>query len=83
LRGLELFRSFRALGGAVGPELAAIERSSAQIEGHLEAAATSGEALTTSLERLRRSRAELNVLLAAFADARSSLDRITGLWPAK
>jgi septal ring factor EnvC (AmiA/AmiB activator) len=83
LRGLELFRSFRALGSAVGPELARIERSSAEIEGHLQEADRSSQALAASLERLRRSRAELDVLLAAFADARSSLDRITGLWPAK
>ena len=83
LRGIEVFRSFRALGSAVGPELAAIERSSAQIEGHLQAAERSSQALSASLERLRRSRAELNVLLAAVADARASLDRITGLWPAK
>lgn len=83
LRGIELFRSVRTLGGAVGPELTRIEHSSAEIEGHLEAAARSGEALTASLERLRRSRAELNVLLEAVADAKGSLDRITGLWPAK
>jgi len=83
LRARELFRSFGALNSAVGPELAAIERSSAEIEGHLQAAERSTEALEASLERLRRSRAELNVLLAAFGDARASLDRITGLWPAK
>ena len=83
LRGIELFRISRALGSAVGPELAAIERSSAEIEGHLQAAEKSSQALTASLERLQRSRVELNVLLAAFADARASLDRITGLWPAK
>jgi len=83
LRGIELFRSFRTLGTAVGPELAKIERSSAEIEGHLAAAERSSQALAASLERLRRSRAELNVLLAAAADARASLDRLTALWPAK
>ena len=83
LRGIELFRSFRALGGAVGPELAAIERSSAEIEGHLQAAERSSQALSAALERLQRSRAELNVLLEAFGDVRTTLDRVTGLWPAK
>ena len=83
LRGIELFRCFRVLGGAIGPELAAIERSSAEIDGHLQAAERSSQALAASLERLRRSRAELNVLLAAFADVRASVDRITGFWPAK
>ena len=83
LRGIELFRAFRSLGRETGPALAAIERSTGEIEGHLTAAARSGEALDASLRRLRRSRAELNVLLSALADARAAAGRLTAFWPAK
>jgi hypothetical protein len=82
-RALALFRSFRSLGGGVGRELQAIERATAQIEGHLAAAARSQTALERSLGRLQGSRAELNVLLSALGDARASLGRLTALWPAK
>ena len=64
-------------------ELGEIERQTAQIEGHLAAAARSGDALQSSLARLRASRAELNVLLSALQDTRASVSRLTAFWPAK
>ncbi len=81
VRGLELFRDFKRVSTAAGERLDEISRTSAEIEVHLEAAATSGTALEASLERLRRSRAELAVLLEAFADVRASVDRVIAFVP--
>ena len=83
LRGLELYRSSKRVLRATADELAAIERSTARIEIHLQAAAASGTALNASLTRLHASRARLNVLTAAVDDVRASLDRITGVYPRK
>ena len=83
LRGLELFRASKRLLSATGDELEAIERSTAQIESHLQAAAKSSDALNASLGRLRVSRARLNVLTAAVDDVRASVDRVTGVYPRK
>ena len=83
LRGIELFRAFRGLGAGVGSELASIERKTREIEGHLAAASRSGEALSAEAARLAVSRARLNVLLAALADARAALGRVTGVVPRK
>jgi hypothetical protein len=83
VRGIDLLRAFRSLGRGVGRELAAIDRATGEIEGHLAAAARSGDALRVSLARLRRSRAELNVLRSALADARAAAGRLTALWPSK
>lgn len=83
LRGLELFRAFRALGGAVGDELTSIERRTGEIEGHVTAAARSGDALAGATARLSVSRARLNVLLSALADARAAVSSVTGVVPRK
>ena len=53
------------------------------IEGHLTAASRSGDALRDVAERLAVSRARLNVLLAAYADARAALAKVTGVLPRK
>ena len=81
LRGIDLFRAFRALGSGVGNELESIERKTRAIEGHLAAASRSGDALSAEAARLSVSRARLNVLLAAFTDARAALARVTGVVP--
>jgi len=83
LKGLELFRASKRVLRETSEELAAIERSTAQIEIHLQAAAESGTALNASLTRLHTSRARLNVLTAAVDDVRASVDRITGVYPRK
>jgi hypothetical protein len=79
LRGFELFRAFGKFGGDVGEELGSIERRTRAIEGHLQAAGRSGDALSAAAARLSASRARLNVLLAALADARAALGRLTGV----
>ena len=83
LRGIELFRTFRALGQGVGSEVSSIERKAGLIEGHLTAASRSGDALSAAAARLAVSRARLNVLLSALADARAAVGGLTGLVPRK
>jgi hypothetical protein len=83
LKGLELFRGTKVLLRATGEELARIERSSGQVEGHLQAAATSGTSLSAALTRLHASRARLAVLTSAVDDVRASVGRVTGVLPRK
>ncbi len=83
VRGLRAYRDAKRLSNAIGEGLTRIERSAAKIEVHLSAASASGERLSASLERLRRSRAGLSVLLAAFADARGTLTRFGAIVPRK
>ncbi len=82
-KGLEAFRALRHLGSSVGEGLERIGQSSAGIERHLSLAAQSGERLEASLERLRSSRARLNVLSAAVEDVRDAVGRVTGVVPRK
>jgi len=79
-RALETWRAFKQLGSGAGAELDRISHATAQIEGHLQAAARSGEKLEASLARLAASRRQLSVLTDAFADARTSL---TSAYPRK
>jgi hypothetical protein len=82
-RGLALLRDAKRVGAGISTELEAIERSTAEIEGHLAAATASGEALSKALEQLATSRARLNVLLAAIADVSASVALVTGFIPRK
>ena len=83
LKGLEAFRGVKRLGGAVGAELDRISAATEGIERHLTLAAESGTRLEASLARLRSSRARLNVLTSALADARAAVGRITAVVPRK
>ena len=80
-RGLALYRDFKRLTSELGEGLDGIASSSAEIELHLQAAATSGSALEASLARLRTSRSVLAVLTSAIADVRASVGRITAVVP--
>jgi hypothetical protein len=82
-RGIALYRDFKRLGTVMSDELASIERRAGDIEGHLAAATASGEALAVAAARLADSRARLNVLLAAIADARTTVSRVTAFLPRK
>ena len=82
-RGIQLFRDTKKLTASTGEALDRVNRSSEQIERHLELAAESGTQLDASLARLRASRAKLDVQRAAIADVRATLNRITGLAPRK
>ncbi|HWG56491.1 MAG TPA: hypothetical protein VNT58_08220 [Gaiellaceae bacterium] len=83
VRGLDAWRAFKRLGGGVSSELDRIARATAEIELHLQAAATSGTALDASMRRLAVSRARLTVLTSALADARSAFGRLTDVYPRK
>jgi hypothetical protein len=82
-KGLDAFRALKHLGRATGDGLERIAESSAGIERHLSLASESGERLEASLERLRSSRARLNVLSSAIADVRAAVGRVTGVVPRK
>jgi hypothetical protein len=82
-KGLEAFRTLKHLGRATAEGLERIAESSAGIERHLSLASESGERLEASLERLRSSRARLNVLSSAIADVRAAVGRVTGVVPRK
>ena len=83
LKGLEAFRLAKALGGTVSREVERIEVASGKIERHLALAAESGARLETELAQLRRSRARLNVLTSAIDEVRSSIGRVTAVYPRK
>ena len=83
VRGLETWRAMKRLGGGVTGELDRIATATAEIELHLQAAAASGQSLDTSLRRLSASRARLNVLTTALADARTAFGRLTDVYPRK
>jgi len=83
LRGLEAFRNFKRLSVVAGAELERIEAASGEMERHLALAAESGTQLEASLARLRSSRAQLNVLMAAIADVQAAVGRVTGVVPRK
>lgn len=83
IKGLEAFRAFKAVGGAVTAELDRIERASGEIERHLSLASESASRLDARLAELRRSRARLNVLSSAIDDVRASVGRVTSVYPRK
>ena len=83
LNGLEAFRGAKRLSGQVGDEVERIERTSGEIERHLALAAESGIRLEAELAQLRRSRARLNVLTSAIDEVRSSIGRVTAVYPRK
>ena len=83
LKGLEAFRGVKRLGRAMDSDLERITAATEEIERHLELAAESGTTLEASLIRLRASRARLNVLIAAIADVRAAVMRVTAVVPRK
>ncbi len=83
VKGLESYRAAKGLLRTSGEELDRIARSTGEIELHLQAAATSGTALSASLTRLHASRTRLTVLASAIGDVRASVGRITGVVPRK
>jgi hypothetical protein len=83
VKGLEAYRTGKRLLAAAAEDLDRITRASAEIELHLQAAATSGTQLDASLTRLGTSRARLNVLTSALADVRAAVGRVTWIVPRK
>jgi hypothetical protein len=75
VRGRQAWRGFKSLGSAVGKGLDDIGSSAAEIETHLTRAGEGSERLSAALERLRSSRARLDVLLSALREARTAVER--------
>jgi uncharacterized protein HemX len=65
VRGLQLWREGKRSGGAITSELASFEERAARTEQLLAEAEGSSQDLQAAAERLRRSRAQLQVLLAS------------------
>jgi hypothetical protein len=78
VRTRELFRSFAAFGAATDEGLAHLSAGTGRLEDGL-----SPTDFGPSSARLRASRAELAVLLAAVSDVRASVGRITRVVPRK
>jgi chromosome segregation ATPase len=81
VRGVRLWRAMRHASSRFGEELARIEASAAEIQGHLDAAEASAAHLSETAERLRRSRARLEVQLQALHEARTVLRRTVDFLP--
>jgi hypothetical protein len=75
VRGIRTWRQLRRTGSTFTAELDRISRTAAEIDGQLARAAAAGERLTEAQERLRASRARLDVQLAAVREARGQLAR--------
>lgn len=76
VRGVRLWRAVRQAGTRFGQELDHISASAAEIQGHLDEAEAAGARLREANERLRRSRARLEVELQALREARTVLQRV-------
>jgi hypothetical protein len=71
VRGVRLWRQAKTTGSALGTEVARFEERSARTERVLAEADTASKELEAALERLRRSRAELQVLLDSVERAKA------------
>jgi predicted nuclease with TOPRIM domain len=81
VRGVRLWRAVRHTGSRLREELERIDASAAEIQGHLDAAEAGVEHLSETAERLRRSRARLEVQLQALREARTVLRRTVDSLP--
>jgi hypothetical protein len=75
-RGICLYRRAKRTSASFGEEMAGIEQTMRSIEGHLAAAEASTGRLRDAAERLRISRARLDVQLGAISDARTRARRV-------
>jgi hypothetical protein len=83
VKGIDTYRDTKRVLGSSGAELDRITRATAEIELHLQVAASSGTRLEASLARLSASRARLNVLTSAVADVQAAFARATSFVPRK
>jgi hypothetical protein len=74
-RGICLWRLGKRTSAAFTAELDRIAQVTAQIDGHLQRASESAERLSEAQQRLARSRAQLDVQLAAVREARAQVAR--------
>src|SRR5436305_798619 len=73
VRGLRTWRMAKRVSGAATAALDDVMRKGEAAEARATALTDKSEQLTSSIDRLQQSLAELAILRAAFADARSAL----------
>jgi hypothetical protein len=83
LRGLELWRTFKAFGRALEQTIAAVMSSVDRLAASTERASAAPERLEPALARLRGDLARAAVLRAAIQDVQASLGRLTAFYPSK
>jgi hypothetical protein len=83
VRGVELFRQGKRTGRAFGAELALFDERSARTEQLLAEADRSSRDLQAATERLRASRAQLDVLLGSIETARERTRWLTVFLPSR
>ncbi len=76
VRGLQLYRKVKRTGAAFTARLDVISATVASIERHAAAAGASTQRLAEANGRLQRSRARLDVQLAAMREARAQVRRV-------
>jgi septal ring factor EnvC (AmiA/AmiB activator) len=82
MRAVQLWRQAKTTGSALGEEAARFEERSARTERVLSEAESASKELEAALERLRRSRAELQVLLDAVERAKARTRWLRAFLPA-
>jgi type II secretory pathway component PulF len=82
-RGLKTMRAFKRTNGALADRLAALTAAATETERKATAASESTAELSTALERLQRSLAELQVLRAAAAEAAAGPASLRNFIPRK
>jgi uncharacterized protein HemX len=83
VRGIQLWRQGKRSGGAITSELASFEEHAARTERLLAEAERASDDLQAAAERLRRSRAQLQVLLASVERARRRTRWLRAFLPAR
>jgi hypothetical protein len=76
VRGIQLYREAKRVGGVLSGEVDRINVTAAQIEDQLRKADGAKSRLQAATDRLAVSRARLNVQLAAMHEARAQLRRV-------
>ncbi|HUZ82278.1 MAG TPA: hypothetical protein VMU73_08525 [Gaiellaceae bacterium] len=83
LRGLRVWRSFRAFSTTTGAALDSVMRTASAAEEHAASLAAGAERLARANEHLQSSLAELGLLRDAAGEARASVARLRGAVPRK
>ena len=82
-RGLALYRAFRDSGAALGNGAMRVAEAAEQTAAKAERLGDDTGRVAEAAARLRRSQAQLNVLIQAIRDVQDSVTRLTALAPRK
>ncbi|MHB8643952.1 MAG: hypothetical protein ACYDA3_13820 [Gaiellaceae bacterium] len=83
VRGLELWRTFKAFGRALEQAIGAVMSSVERLAASTERASAAPQRLEPVIARLQSDLARAAVLRAAMQDVRDSLGRLTAFYPSK